>query len=263
MSKRTQIVYTHLLRWEPLRVKNGSGRAWIKTLNIDPDTGARSALVKYAPGFRQETTTSELPVDIYVLEGEMESGNVNYKVGSYHYRPVGSKVGPTHTETGITRLILSGEEDKSKASKEPIFIADVDAMPFVPSYNNPNDPEKGGAKVLREDRAAGVSVLINAAFKPDLVLEGIAETHDHFEEVYTLAGEFEDYLAEVDGHILWVPGLYVYREANKSAHGDVVKYRLPQMTLIKRGWVGEVGKFFDSAFAKNLRHKLDPTEYSE
>jgi hypothetical protein len=263
MGKRTQLVYTHLLRWEPLKVANSQGQAWIKTLNIDEETGARSALIRYSRGFQASETSGRFAADAYVVEGTMRCGELSYGPGTYHYRPAGSRIGPIESETGVTRVVFSGPEDGGKGSRESVFIQDIGVMPFVPSYNNPDNPEKGGVKVLREDREAGISVLMNAAFKPDLVLPGIAETHDHFEEVYTVEGEFEDYLAEVDGHVKWVPGLYVYREPHTSAHGDVVKYGLPQMTLIRRGWVGEVARFNETAWRPELRTRLGAVEYSE
>src|SRR6266851_9843635 len=151
MGKRTQIVYTHLLRWEPLRVANSQGQAWIKTLNLDRDTGARSALIKYSRGFRAEETTGRFAADVYVVDGEMRCGDLTYRAGAYHYRPAGSQIGSVETDTGSTRVVFSGPEDRGQGSREPVFIPDIGAMPFVPSYNNPDNLEKGGVKVLRED----------------------------------------------------------------------------------------------------------------
>jgi hypothetical protein len=263
MAKRAHVVYAHLMRWEPLNVPNSKGRAWIKTQNLDPDTGARSALIKYERGFSHEGGTSEFPADILLLEGEMTCGDRKYTEGTYHFRPKGSSTGPVHTETGCTRLIWSEDDPEAVKAQEEIFIQDYNVLDWAPSYTNPGDPEKGCTKILREDKEARVTVLISGAFKPDMVLDGKADVHDHVEEVYTIDGEIEDYFGDVDGHIIWKPGMYVYRQPFTSAHGDVLKTKLPQMIFVKRGWAGETTEFYESGWKDKQQFAIKKPEYAE
>lgn len=63
------LLYTSLLRWEPLVVEGSEGLAWIKTLAKDEETGARTALVKFDPGYKQAKSIGQGAADIYELEG--------------------------------------------------------------------------------------------------------------------------------------------------------------------------------------------------
>lgn len=251
------------MRWEPLTVPNSKGRAWIKTFNVDRETGARSALIKYERGFTYEGGTSQFPDDILVLEGEMACGDRTYSEGTYHFRPAGSPTGPVHTATGVTRLVWSENDTAAVGpSQSEVWIQDYNDLEWGRSYTNPGDPEKGCTKILRQDEEAGVTVLISGAFKPDMVLDGRADVHDHVEEVYVIDGEIEDYFGDIDGHILWKPGMYVYREPFTSAHGDVLKTKLPQMIFVKRGWVGKTEEFYETAWKDKQQFEITKVEYA-
>src|ERR1700722_7450024 len=117
MPYKTQTAFAHLMRWEPLTVPNSEGRAWIKTFNIDRETGMRSCLIKYAPGFTQQARPSQFPADIYMLEGEMRYGDLTYNEDTYHYRPQGSS-GAISTEHGCVRLHWSGHGGKGDPQTE-------------------------------------------------------------------------------------------------------------------------------------------------
>src|SRR5258707_12709993 len=103
MSRRTLgvVLYTDRINWMPLPVKGSQGLAWIKTLSKDRETGARTALIRYEPGFRAEAAVSQWPADTYTLEGGMRSGDLTYNKDTFHYRPAGSEIGPIETTTGI------------------------------------------------------------------------------------------------------------------------------------------------------------------
>ncbi len=254
MTRKTNqtFLYSHLMRWEPLAIKGSQGNAWIKTLAKDASSGARTMLVRFDPGFSQKKAVAQWPADIYLLEGGMTSGNRVYEQGTYHYRPGGTAFGPIETATGITRLIFTADS-KTKSSNKEIFIQNTNKMPWSPSYSDP-DVRKKGVKVLREDKAEPVSILIHGHFVPGRDLPGEKHFHDHHEEAYTLAGETEDYLADVDGHMFWVPGTYICRNIGASAHGDAMKTTVPNMQIIRRNWVGDTVNFHRSK--SNIRSKI-------
>lgn len=244
MGKKTNrtMLYTHLMRWEPLDVPGGKGRAWIKTLAKDDENGARTALIKFDPGFTQVKAVGNWPVDIYVLEGEIQCGAILYQKGTYHYRPAGTEYGPIDCPKGVTRLVFTADS-KTQSSPTEVFIQDTALVPWQSSYLDDYDPTgtRSGIKVLRQDPVANISVLFSAIFSPSVrVLPDSAHIHDHIEEAFTLQGVTEDYLGEIDGHIRWVPGSFVCREPNASAHGNVTFPETPVVNFVRRGYAGKM-----------------------
>lgn len=265
MTRKTNqsFVYLPLLRWEPLAINGSQGHAWIKTLAKDEETGARTALIKFDPGFKQGQTRTNWPADTYVLEGAMQCGERRYEKDTYHYRPTGHAYGPIASPTGITRLVFSADS-KTASSKEEVFIQDVKQMPFGPSYDDKTGKKKG-IKELRTDPAARISVLIHSTFVPgERTLIGEGHVHDHIEEVFALAGEFEDYLGDVDSHLYWKEGVYVCRTPHHSFHGNSTFHRTPSAVIIRRGWVGEkASTFYDSMSEHSPNVPIMPIDFVE
>ncbi len=238
-------VYSHLLRWEPLTVANSEGRAWIKTLGKDEETGARTALVKFDAGFKQQATVSTWPADIYVLEGAMQSGGYAYEPGSFHYRPGGMSFGPTESKRGCVRLIMTADS-KTESSDEEVFIENTAEVPYGKSYVDPTGLV-AGIKDLRQDKVAGYSILIHTMFThAERVQAGQMHVHDHHEEAFVLEGEWEDYLHDVESHIYWMPGMFMCRAPGESRHGDSLALKVPKTTIVRRGWVGQTDTFYDT-----------------
>src|SRR5713226_3640603 len=159
----TSALYTHLINWEPLEVAGSQGFAWIKTLAKDDITGARTALIRYDPGFTAEPTVSNWPMDIYTLEGQMSAGERMYEKDTYHYRPAGTPIGRLNSPKGVTRLIFTADTpDPGKSSSEEIFIQSVitDVLPDPPG--NAEDPKETmrWRKTLRRDPIAGYSLRV-------------------------------------------------------------------------------------------------------
>ena len=162
MTRKTGAItlYTHLINWEPYEIPNSSGYAWSKTLSKDEETGARTLMVKYEPGFRADGWVSTLPADIYVLEGSMESGDRTYQQDTYHFRPAGTPIGPVFSGEGITRLIFTADSaDPAKTSTDEIFVQNIatDIPPDPPTFRTPQstvekglDSSFGSAETARE-----------------------------------------------------------------------------------------------------------------
>ncbi len=255
-------VYSHLLRWEPLLVPNSEGRAWIKTLGKDEETGARTALVKFDAGFRQPTTVSTWPADMYVVEGSMRSGEYSYQAGTFHYRPGGVRFGPIESKTGCVRLVMTADS-KSKASADQVFIENTLEVPYGKSYIDPTGLV-AGIKDLRQDPEAGYSILIHSQFThSERTQAGQMHVHDHHEEAFVLEGEWEDYLHDVESHIYWMPGMYMCRAPGESRHGDSMALKVPKTTIIWRGWVGQTGKFYDTLAAHSPNETIPFSPFVE
>ncbi len=149
MTRKTGNItlHTEWISWEPFRVAGAVGYAWIKTLSKDEETGARTALIKYEPGFRAPACTASWPIDSYTLEGSMQCGDLWYRKDTFHYRPVGTEIGPISTEEGIVRLIFTADSpDPAKNSSEEIFIQNVvtDVPPDPPSLSAPDQLDEAG-----------------------------------------------------------------------------------------------------------------------
>ena len=247
MVKRTNqtFVYTHLMRWEPLEIDGGEGPAWIKTLAKDEETGARTVLLRFGQGYRQKETVSKASADIYVLEGEMQSGDRNYGQDTYHYRPPGTKIGPISCVSGITRLMFTGGPG-DKCSPEELFIPDVKEVPWAEDYVD-SALSKSDMKVLRQDKESNVTLLIHGHWQVGgRALPGQGHIHDQWEESYIIIGENEDYLGDIDGHIYWVPGTYLCRQPNTSMHGDTLKHSIPFYTITRRFYYEDMVKFLQT-----------------
>lgn len=139
MSRKTGFVtlHTDLIRWEPFVVPDSVGYAWSKTLSKDEETGARTVLVRYEPGFRAGASTSTWPADIYTLAGGMSCRDRTYNQDTYHYRPAGTPIGPTYSPEGITRLIFTADsQDPARSGSEEIFVQNVvtDVPPDPPTF---------------------------------------------------------------------------------------------------------------------------------
>lgn len=236
----TAALYTHLINWEPLDVQGGDGFAWIKTLSKDEETGARTALIKYDPGFTAPATVSTWPIDIYTLEGAMDAGDRHYDAHTYHYRPAGTDVGPISTSAGVTRLVFTADtSDPAGSSRDEIFVGNVltDLPPDPPG--NGEDPKvtMRWRKILRRDPIAGYSFRVQRAAKAG-VQDHSDSLHIHpwTEEAYMVDGANQDYSADIDGHIQWVPGLYVCRPPNGNPHGNSLKLDDKYYLVVRGGW---------------------------
>ena len=235
--KRAQASVTHpqFLVWEPLPVEGAEGAAWIKTLGKDDETGARTALVRYDAGFRQSERVSKVYADVVVLEGEMSYGRRMCRGGTYYYRPPGTTYGPVESLVGTTSLVMTGGGEALKCSQEPVFVEDVEELPWHA------DPQKQNRKIkiLRTDEQAKVQILIAWGYQAGSVGEdNIMRVHDYYEELYIIGeGEMRCYEGEVDGHFLLVPGTYVCRQPNASLHGDPQVTKAGYQSLTRReGW---------------------------
>ncbi len=219
-------------------MKGSTGWAWIKTLAKDTETGARTALIKFDPGFTQERTTSIWPMDSYMLEGEMQCGDQILSRDSYYYRPSGVTYGPIKSRNGCTRLVFTSD-DRRISSETPMFVQDVSALPWVSSYTDMPGQERK-LKVLRQDKKASYSLFLHTYRVPGSGPRAhMTHVHTHSEEVFVLEGELEQYCGEIDGHIFWKPWTYTCRAPNQGQHGGPTT-KVPCTVLIRLGWVGEM-----------------------
>ena len=275
MSRRTLgvVLYTDRINWMPLPVKGSQGLAWIKTLSKDRETGARTALIRYEPGFRAEAAVSQWPADTYTLEGGMRSGDLTYNKDTFHYRPAGSEIGPIETTTGITRIIFTADSiDRARSSSHEVFIQNVltdipvgegtagengtgagEAFGAVESMFNTGHlaPDAAVAtrtsasarkwrKVLRLDPKQEIAVRVQRVAKAG-IRDCVDEVHVHpwIEEAFMVVGENQDYCDDIEGHWHWTAGTYVCRPPHECIHGDALKLDDNYYMIVRSGWTDD------------------------
>jgi len=239
MPRKTNAIalYTHLISWEPLEVGGGKGFAWIKTLAKDESTGARTALIRYEPGFSAPPAISTWPADTYTLDGEMSAGELRYGKDTYHYRPAGTPIGAISAPRGITRLIFTADTpDPGRSSPEEIFIQNVLTDKEPDPGEDPRQTLRW-RKTLRRDAVAGYSVRAQRSARAGVQDHpGSLHIHPWTEEAFMISGMNQDYSGDIDGHIRWIAGCYVCRPPNGNPHGDSLKLDDDYYMIVRCGW---------------------------
>lgn len=260
MARRTNrtTLYSEQMRWEPLPVKGSDGYAWIKTLSKDAETGARTALIRYEPGFIAPAAVATWPVDMYVLEGEMQAGDRRYEKHTYHYRPAGTPIRPIRSQTGITRLVFTADsKDPGRSSPDEVFIQSVERdVPWDAGGGGQTraiSPERKTSqdalmeekrlrrnKSLRTDRLQGIRIWIYACKRSGLRnMIGEMHAHPYHEELFMVEGGNMEYMEELDGHVRWGPGFYLCRPPGECPHGDTLKLTDSTYCVVRTGWTDD------------------------
>lgn len=239
MPRKTNAIalYAHLISWEPLEVGGSQGFAWIKTLAKDESTGARTALIRYEPGFSAPPAVSTWPADTYTLDGEMSAGELRYGKDTYHYRPAGTPIGAISAPRGITRLIFTADTpDPGRSSPEEIFIQNV-LTEVEPDPGEDSRQTLRWRKTLRRDAVAGYSVRAQRSARAGVQDHpGSLHIHPWTEEAFMISGLNQDYSSDIDGHIQWIAGCYVCRPPNGNPHGDSLKLDDDYYMIVRCGW---------------------------
>jgi hypothetical protein len=114
MAKKEQEVHeTESLPWRPIE---GSPGLYEKILNMDPETGSVTRLLRFEPGARTPGVLKhDFYEEIWILEGtQIDLGkNLEIKAGYYGYRHPGMEHGPYYSPNGVitfeTRNYIKGE----------------------------------------------------------------------------------------------------------------------------------------------------------
>lgn len=211
------LIWTQSLEWESLTLDGAKGRSWIKTLSMDTSTGARTVLLRFEPGWTKERGKSRIAWDLFVLDGEMKSGERVLKKNAYWYRPPGQNYERLSSVQETKVLAFLGSPWQEGDSREEVFVRDVKEVAWD-SPRNQGKPKQGRfrAKVLRADPGTGFTIKY-AEYLPDEYRGTFV--HPEYEESYCLAGEMSHYEEDVAGHVSYRRGSYVSRPPG-SRHGD-------------------------------------------
>ncbi len=96
--------HTAYMGWSELR--EFPGPADVKVLRDEPDTGAKTMIVRIPPGGDVSPHGHRGIVQHYVLEGQYESEGHLFGPGSYRMMPEHYDVPPLSTKRGVTILMI-------------------------------------------------------------------------------------------------------------------------------------------------------------
>ena len=109
-KKQQEIHETESIPWTPVQ---GIPGMFEKVLNVDPDKGSVSRLLKFEPGTRtHEVLVHDFVEEIYIIEGRVfDTGqNLELKAGYYGYRHPGMKHGPYYSPDGALQVEIRNYE---------------------------------------------------------------------------------------------------------------------------------------------------------
>lgn len=247
--------YAPLYKWAPLSVKNSQGRAWIKVMAKDPETGATAALVKYDAGFKQPAGVSDNFSDSIVIEGRLNMGDQLCNRLCYWYRPAGAEFDAIETDTDVTRFVITGGKG-DVGSNEPVFIANVDGEepPWEGSERGPVWSEK----TLRIDEKANCLLTYQFATGFTQFLGGRKWVHPDIEEAYCIDGAGWDYVGETETFVKLLPGTYIYHKPNAGFHGTATTYEVPRRLFVKY-----YNSDIEQKFARSIEEDITPATINE
>ena len=179
--------------FEPVPLERGwpSG-AEARILSLDSETGALTAVVELAPGFRRGAGHLTADSDLYVLEGTLRVGGETLGRGAYQYRPPGATQEPWACDDGA-RVYLASRSGAPEfvpgagGAPDGAIDIDTDRMPWTASRKDPGPPPGFFGKVLRSEPDTGAGVFLSASV-PHLEYPHV-EYHSCIEESYFLLGD--------------------------------------------------------------------------
>lgn len=125
-----------------------------KMLSSDSESGRFSALLTLPAEWRWTTGASPgMSVEIYVLSGRVELGDLTLHPGNYAYLPPGSLGLSMSTKAGAELLYFLDEADRSATIRTPVFTS-REVIPWQPRADG--SPVAGSEeKLLRHDSGSG------------------------------------------------------------------------------------------------------------
>lgn len=182
-----------------------------KMLSSDSESGRFSALLTLPAEWRWTTGASPgMSVEIYVLSGRVELGDLTLHPGNYAYLPPGSLGLSMSTKAGAELLYFLDEADRSATIRTPVFTS-REVIPWQPRVDG--SPVAGSEeKVLRHDPGSGARTWLQRAGPEDAQPW---QRSSASEEGFLLSGEYR-HSECVDGKAVtgsYEPGGYFMRPA--------------------------------------------------
>lgn len=108
MQKETVLVDTNKMEWQPIEMEGYPPGAYMKVLDQNEETGGITALMKIPKGFVEPRHSHHsCGHAIYVISGDLGSGDSVFKEGTYWYAPAGDVHGPLRLENDCILLLIT------------------------------------------------------------------------------------------------------------------------------------------------------------
>jgi len=193
--------------WQPEGIKE-------RLLSADEQTGALTAEWLIPEGWDHPAGCFAAPAELFVLEGELQTGDITLREFSYAHVPAGVNPGPLRSPRGCRLLWMpNGAHEFAQAGSHRDgalvhqYIAAIDtySVPWTGTIT-PGFPPGAMRKSLRIDPDTGASTWLLGVLPQ--WRETRTEIHPVSEEAYQLLGEISS-----DGDT-FAPGCYFWRPAH-------------------------------------------------
>lgn len=249
------LTYAPNFKWAALSVPGSEGKAWIKILGKDQETGATAALVRYDAGFRMGKSVSSVFSDSIVVQGRMTLGDRVCNRLSYYYRPAGTEYGPISVEEETIRFVITGGRDEP-GDTTPVFFDNIEGN--SPEWEPSERSEAWSEKTLRIDDTADCLITYQLANMFTIFRPGKKWVHAEIEEAYCIDGAGWDYVGEVETFVKLLPGTYIYRPPNETFHGTATTIEVPRRLFVKY-----YSADFERKFARSIEQDILPATIAE
>ena len=215
---QTEFIQAQMLPWR--RIPPGAARpdAEYKFLSRDPDDGACTCLIRYAPGWaRQADEDLDTAEEFYVLDGELEVNGLTFKADHYGHIPKYALRHSMSTRGGAVVLTFFDAQPQFHTEGSfdapvvagPLLHRDVLHMPWDMKVNDVKLAHLGiSRKDLRVDPITGersfLSMMLPHSEPPGS--HGPRESHPIVEECFVIAGSLVGPHGEMHaGAYFWRP----------------------------------------------------------
>lgn len=189
---RTEFVQSQRIPWRADSL--GPVRPGVETrlLSEDDETGAKSLLVRYPPGFATAGGALSVDDEFLVLDGEIAVGGRPYPAMSFAHLPAGRDAGAWSSAKGAVVLeFFSGTPARavqpiSWDERRLVLHKCLFDVPYTGNFH-PEFPPGAGRKMLYEDPVTRDTTWVLGTM-PIRWAER-SEVHPTVEEMYLLAGE--------------------------------------------------------------------------
>jgi hypothetical protein len=200
------------LPFERVVLTGARGEIGLKRLSVDPETGASSSLVEFAPGWRRAGTGHYLvDEELYVLSGDLTISGVTYTEHCYAFLPAGYSRSESYSAGGALVLAFFSAQPALVVGESTPGV--LDATRLVPRLNlfdepwtgnfHPQFPVGAGRKWLRRDRVTTDETWLLGTLP--LRNGRTPEKHPVVEEMFLISGEL------IGPQGLMRPGAYFWR----------------------------------------------------
>jgi hypothetical protein len=105
--KHVEFVRYDEIAWQSLEIEDLPNGLEIRILSEDLETGALSGILRVPAGWSfAEDFTSTAPEHLFLLKGDLQKGDFEYREQSYAFRPAGAPHGAMRSETGCEAIVM-------------------------------------------------------------------------------------------------------------------------------------------------------------